>query len=186
MAFDMFLVIPRVADDPPVTETPTLNRVLATAFRNSAIISVASVEFGVSNSSAAVAASSGAESGKVQLSSLKVQRNVDLASPSLFSACASGRRFENVQLYFRHVGSGSTERTFLACEFVRAFITNIDWYAAASADQPAETLILEYAALVIAYKSANSDGSAGPVSRASWDQSANTAAVPGEMALVWQ
>lgn len=186
MAFDMFLVIPRGANDPPVIETPTINRALATAFRNSAIISVQGVEFGVSNPRAAAAASSGAESGKVQLSSLSIQRYVDVATPSLFSACASGRRFENVQLYFRHVGSGSTERTFLACEFVRAFITNISWSAAASADQPAETLILEYAALVIAYKPTNSDGSAGPISRASWDQSANTAAVPGEMALVWQ
>jgi type VI secretion system secreted protein Hcp len=125
MAIDIFLVIPENPDNPPVEGTAAADQSVAATFPNATVISVSSFELGMENSVSLGSATGGAGAGKVQFDPLIIQKAVDHASPSLFSAASSGRNFQAVQLYLR--SSGPAAQPFLAYEFRTVFITKIDW-----------------------------------------------------------
>ncbi|MGH3302194.1 MAG: Hcp family type VI secretion system effector [Streptosporangiaceae bacterium] len=182
MAIDMFLVIPQNPANPPVTGETSADPSVATAFPNATVIPVTSFELEVENATVLGSAGAGAGAGRAQFSPLTVTKLVDKTSPSLFSACASGSHFAAVQLYLRQ-SAGPSQSTFLAYEFQTVFITKIDWSGSAGDQVPAETLAMEYGALVIAYKPTTSAGTPGPVTRGGWNRVANTSDVPSTLAM---
>jgi type VI secretion system Hcp family effector len=125
MAIDIFLVIPENPANPPVDGTAAADQSVAATFPNATVISVSSFELGIENPVSLGSATGGAGAGKVQFDPLIIQKAVDHASPSLFSAASSGRNFQAVQLYLR--SSGPAAQPFLAYEFRTVLITKIDW-----------------------------------------------------------
>jgi type VI secretion system secreted protein Hcp len=182
MAVDIFLVIPQNPDNPPIEGTAIAGQSVAGAFPNATVISVSSFELAVENAASLGSGTGGAGAGKVQFDPLVVQKAVDQASPSLFSAASSGRHFQTVQLYLEQ-STGPTERPFLAYEFQTVFITKIDWSGSSGEQEAAETLTLAYGAVVIAYQQPNPDGSAGPVIQGGWNQITNTANMQNTLAI---
>ena len=180
MAIDIFLVIPRDPANPPITVAAEADPSVAAMFPDATVIPVADFELEVDNP--AEVGSAGAGAGKVELSELTVNKFVDKASPSLFSACTSGRHFTSAQLYIRQ-SAGLSASTFLAYEFQTVFITRIDWSGSTGDELPAETLTMEYAALVIAYKPTGSASSPAEVAQSGWNRITNTSDVPLALAL---
>lgn len=182
MAIDIFLVIPQNPDNPPITETTDPDPSVATAFTDAAVIPVSGFELEVDNAGEIGSGTTGAGAGKAEFSPLTINKLVDKASASLFAACASGRSFAAVQLYLRQ-SAGPDASTFLAYEFHTVIITKIDWSGSAGNEMPAETLTMEYGALVIAYKPTDPAGSTGPVTQGSWNRVTNTSDVQSTLAL---
>jgi type VI secretion system secreted protein Hcp len=182
MAIDMFLVIPQNPDNPSLTETAEADPSVAAAFPDATIIPVTGFELEVDNPAQIGSAAGGAGAGKADFSPLTVNKLVDQASASLFAACASGRQFAAVQLYLRQ-SAGPSGNIFLAYEFHTVFITKIDWSGSAGNEMPAETLTMEYGALVIAYKPTDSAGSPGQVTQDSWNRITNTSDVQSTLAV---
>jgi type VI secretion system secreted protein Hcp len=181
MAIDIFLVIPENPANPPVEGTAAADQSIAATFPNATVISVSSFELGVENSVSLGSATGGAGAGKVQFDPLIIQKAVDHASPSLFSAASSGRNFQAVQLYLR--SSGPATQPFLAYEFRAVLITKIDWSGNSGSQEAAETLTLAYGAVVVAFQQPNPDGSPGPVTQGGWNQVTNTADVQNTLAI---
>lgn len=181
MAIDIFLVIPENPANPPVEGTAAADQSMAAMFPDATVISISSFELGMETSASPGSATGGAGAGKVQFDPLIIQKGVDNASPSLFSAASSGRNFEAVQLYLR--SSGPAAHPFLAYEFRTVIITKIDWSGNSGSQDAAETLTLAYGAVVVAYQQPNPDGSAGPVAQGGWNQVTNTADVQNTLAI---
>jgi type VI secretion system secreted protein Hcp len=181
MAIDIFLVIPENPANPPVDGTAAADQSVAATFPNATVISVSSFELGIENPVSLGSATGGAGAGKVQFDPLIIQKAVDHASPSLFSAASSGRNFQAVQLYLR--SSGPAAQPFLAYEFRTVLITKIDWSGNTGSQEAAETLTLAYGAVVVAFQQPNPDGSAGPVTQGGWNQVTNTTDVQNTLAI---
>jgi type VI secretion system secreted protein Hcp len=152
------------------------------AVANATVIAITGFELGADHAVATGSATGGAGAGKADLNPLTVTKVVDQSSPSLFSACVSGTDFPKVQLYVRQ-SQGSSATTFLAYEFQTVLITKIDWSGAAGSELPSETLTLDYAALVVAYKPADSAGSPGPVIQDGWNLATNTSDVQSSLQM---
>jgi type VI secretion system secreted protein Hcp len=182
MPIEIFLVIPQDPANPVVTEATNPDPSLTAAFPNSTVIPVTGFELDVDNATAAGSATAGAGAGKVEFNPLTIHKVVDKASPSLFSACASGRHFATAQLYLRQQ-AGPSGNIFLAYEFQMVFITKIDWSGSAGDQAPTETLTMEYGALVIAFKPAGSGSSPGQVIQGGWNRVTNTSDVQSTLAL---
>jgi type VI secretion system secreted protein Hcp len=182
MAIDIFLVIPQDPANPPITEATEPAPSVAPAFPNATVIPVTGFELEVDNAMEVGSAAAGAGAGKAEFSPLTVSKLVDGASASLFGACTSGSHFAAVQLYLQQA-AGPSGSTFLAYEFQTVFITKIDWSGSAGNEVPAETLTMEYAALVIAYKPTNAAGSPGQVTQGSWNRVTNSSDVQSTLAL---
>jgi type VI secretion system secreted protein Hcp len=182
MAIEIFLVMPQNPGNPPITEAAEPDPSVATAFPNATVIPVTSFELEIDNAAEIGSAATGAGAGKADFSPLTIRRIADQASASLFRACASGTHFATVQLYLRQ-SAGPSENTFLAYEFQTVFITKIDWSGSAGDEEPAETLTLEYGALVIAYKPVSPAGSPGPVTQEGWNRVNNTSDVQSTLTL---
>jgi|SRR5215472_10892289 len=197
MAIEIFLVIPQDPSNPPIAEDAHADAAVAAAFPNATVIPVNSFALGASNPAEIAAASGGAGAGKVSLSDLTITKNVDKASPSLFSACASGRHFATAQLYLRQLagpgaggpgaggpgagGPGAT--TFLAYEFQMVFIVAISWSGSAGDGLPSEAVSLGYQRVVVAYKQQGAPGSPGPTTQSGWDVITNTSDVQSTLAI---
>lgn len=181
MAIDIFLVIPQDPANPPITEATVPAPSVAPAFPNATVIPVTGFELEVDNAME-VGSAAGAAAGKAEFSPLTVSKLVDGASASLFGACTSGSHFAAVQLYLQQSAAPGGS-TFLAYEFQTVFITKIDWSGSAGNEVPAETLTMEYAALVIAYTPTNAAGSTGQVAQAGWNRVTNSSDVQSTLAL---
>jgi type VI secretion system secreted protein Hcp len=179
MAIDMFLVIPQNPANPPITGEADADPSVATAFANATVIPVTSFELEVDNATEIGSAAAGA--GKAAFSPLTASKLVDKTSASLFSACASGSHFAAVQLYLQQPAAPSPI-TFLAYEFQTVFITKIDWSGSAGGAVPTETLAMEYAALVIAYKP-TSAATSEPVTQGGWNRVTNNSDVMSTLAM---
>lgn len=186
MASDTFLVFakPAVGTLTPITpEGETKDQTFAPL----KAIELDSFSLGVENPTTIGSASSGAGAGKAKFQSFEVTKFVDKASPSLFTACASGAHFPQVDLYIRKAGAtsptgGGTGHSYLLYTFRMVFITTVSWSGGTGQDAPTETVDFVYGALGISYYSQDTTGAlATQPEVAQWSQVNNTPTltVPG-------
>ena len=117
----------------------------------------------------------GAGAGKSQFQPVMIYKNVDVASPALFLACATGQRIKKVELKAARRNGDSGPQEYLT-------ITLTDVIVAGFNDQSAngdgsqtilESISLKYAKIEISYRKQNPDGTLGDPVKAGFDLKAN-------------
>lgn len=135
-------------------------------------IEIFSFSNGASNPSS-VAFGTGSGAGKVDLSSLSLQKQLDKASPMLFLNCCTGKHIATGTMIVREATGDTTTKPYYQYDMTEVFVDSISWGGAAGGGKPSESLSLSAKSLKISYWSQESDGSLkGPI-KAGWDVSKN-------------
>ena len=113
--------------------------------------------------------------GKVDISSLSIQKQVDNASAKLFQNCASGKHFGTGTLVVREAG-GDKPVEYYKLEMAECFIDSVSWGGSAGGGKPSESVAMSFSSLKITYFPQNEDGSQGTQQQGSWDIKKNTPA----------
>jgi len=137
-------------------------------------IEVFSFSLGASNPSS-VAYGHGSGAGKVDISSLSIQKQVDNASAKLFQNCASGKHFGTGTLVVREAG-GDKPVEYYKLEMAECFIDSISWGGSAGGGKPSESVVMSFSSMKITYFPQSEDGSQGTQQQGSWDIKKNTPA----------
>lgn len=135
-------------------------------------IEIFSFSNGASNPSS-VAFGTGSGAGKVDLSSLSLQKQLDKSSPMLFLNCCSGKHIATGSMIVREATGDTTTKIYYQYDMTEVFVDSISWGGAAGGGKPSESLTLSAKSLKISYWSQGSDGTlTGPI-QAGWDVSKN-------------
>lgn len=137
-------------------------------------IEVFSFSNGASNPSS-VAFGTGSGSGKVDLSSLSLQKQVDKASPKLFLYCCNGQHIATGKMTVREAG-GDSKVEYYVYDMQELFIDSISWGAASGGGKPSESVSMSFKQLQITYWTQNADGSQGDKVVSGWNVGTNKAA----------
>jgi type VI secretion system secreted protein Hcp len=135
-------------------------------------IEIFSFSNGASNPSS-VAFGTGSGAGKVDLSSLSLQKQLDKSSPYLFADCCSGTHVASGQMIVREATGGETTQTYFQYDMTEVFIDSISWGGAAGGGKPSESVSLSAKSLQVTYTPQNSDGSLGNKIVKGWNVSTN-------------
>lgn len=131
-------------------------------------IEVFSFSNGASNPSS-VSFGTGHGAGKVDISSLSMQKQLDKASPSLFKNCCQGTHIAKGAMIVREATGGKTTQTYYQYDMKEVFIESISWGGAAGGGKPSESLSLGFGTITITYWPQNADGTLGSKVPAGWD-----------------
>jgi type VI secretion system secreted protein Hcp len=138
-------------------------------------IEIFSFSNGASNPSS-VAFGTGSGAGKVDLSSISVQKQLDKASPFLFKNCCSGKHVAKGNMIVREAtGDEKGGKVYFQYDMTEVFIDSISWGGAAGGGKPSESLSISFKSLVVTYWPQNEDGTLGTKIPAGWDVSKNIA-----------
>jgi type VI secretion system secreted protein Hcp len=137
-------------------------------------IEVFSFSNGASNPSS-VAFGTGSGAGKVDLSSISLQKQLDMSSPYLFENCCSGSHVDTAQMIVREATGTTTTQTYFQYDMTEVFIDSISWGGAAGGGKPSESLSVSSKSLAITYWSQASDGTLTKVATKGWNQTLNAA-----------
>ncbi|HEY1756940.1 MAG TPA: type VI secretion system tube protein Hcp [Bryobacteraceae bacterium] len=159
MAVEMFLDIDGVQGESQIK-----------GFENK--IDIFSYSLGASNPTS-VATGSGSGAGKVDISSMSIQKIVDKATATLFDACCMGTHFDKGTLTVREAG-GNAPINYLVMDFTQIFIDSVSWGGAAGGGKPSESVSFSFASINITYliQTATGDSQAG--GSAFWNLQKNT------------
>lgn len=138
-------------------------------------IEIFSFSNGASNPTS-VAFGTGSGAGKVDLSSLALQKQLDKSSPKLFMSCCKGTHISTGTLIVRESTGSEDPQTYYQYDMKEVFVDSISWGGAAGGGKPSESLSLSFKSLVISYWPQESDGKLGTKISDGWDVSTNTVA----------
>ncbi len=136
-------------------------------------IEIFSFSNGASNPSS-VAFGTGSGAGKVDLSSLSLQKQLDKASPKLFLNCCNGSHIATGQMIVRESTGGDTTQTYYQYDMTEVFIDSISWGGAAGGGKPSESVSLSAKSLQITYWPQDAKGTLGNKIVAGWNVATNT------------
>jgi type VI secretion system secreted protein Hcp len=134
-------------------------------------IDIFSYSLGASNPSS-VATGTGSGAGKVSISSLSVQKVVDLSSPKLFQYCCNGKHFDEATLTVREAG-GDAPVEYMKIKMKQVFVDSVSWGGASGGGKPSESLTLSFAELVFEYSSQTKEGGVDKTVPAGWNVQTN-------------
>jgi type VI secretion system secreted protein Hcp len=157
MAFDAFLKLDNIVGGSTDEEHP-------------GEIEIDSFSFGVTQFLSAGSATGGAGAGKASLQDIHFSAPMNVSSPKLFAACASGQHFKKATLSCRKAG-GEQSQDFLKINLTDILISG---YATGSneldngfsakpgdSDLPTDQFSLNFHKIEMLYTPQNPDGSAG-------------------------
>lgn len=138
-------------------------------------IEVFSFSNGASNPSS-VAFGTGSGAGKVDLSSLSIQKQLDKASPFMFSNCCAGTHVATGNLIVREAtGDIKGGKIYFQYDMTEVFIDSISWGGAAGGGKPSESVSMSFKSIMVTYWPQNADGTLGSQIPKGWDVSKNAA-----------
>ncbi len=137
------------------------------------LIEIFSFSNGASNPSS-VAFGTGSGAGKVDLSSLSLQKQLDVSSPKLFLNCCAGNHIATGQMIVRESTGGDTTQTYYIYDMTEVFVDSISWGGAASGGKPSESLSLSAKSLQITYYPQDATGKLGNKIVAGWNVTTNS------------
>jgi type VI secretion system secreted protein Hcp len=137
-------------------------------------IEIFSFSMGASNPST-VSSGTGSGAGKVDISSMNIQKTVDMASAKLFLKCCSGTHFDTATLTAREAG-GDSPVEYWTMSFKEVYIDNVSWGGAAGGGKPTETISFSFKEVKITYWSQAAQGTKGEKAEGGWNVSTNAAA----------
>lgn len=161
MAVEIFLKIPDVEGE-------------AQAKGHEKEIELFSYRLGASNPSS-VPTGGGSGAGKVDITSMVVEKQVDLASAKLFLQCCKGKHFDEATLTVREAG-GDNPVEYWVMKMKQVFIDGVSWGATSGSGKPAETVTLSFAECKFTYWSQNDKGAKDQKAEAGWNVKTNAAA----------
>lgn len=138
-------------------------------------IEIFSFSNGASNPTS-VAFGTGSGAGKVDISSISLQKQLDKASPLLFQNCCQGTHVDKGSMIVREATGTTTTQIYYQYDMTEVFVDSISWGGAAGGGKPSESLSVSAKSLTITYWPQNSDGSLGTKIPFGWDVSKNTKA----------
>jgi type VI secretion system secreted protein Hcp len=136
-------------------------------------IEIFSFSNGASNPSS-VAFGTGSGAGKVDLSSLSLQKQLDKSSPKLFLNCCNGTHIANGQMVVRESSGSDTTQTYFQYDMTEVFIDSISWGGAANGGKPSESLSVSCKSLQVTYTPQSTDGSLGSKIVTGWNVTTNS------------
>ena len=137
-------------------------------------IEIFSFSNGASNPSS-VAFGTGSGAGKVDISSISLQKQLDIASPYLFENCCNGTHASTGSMIVREATGSTTTQIYYQYDMQEVFIDSISWGGAAGGGKPSESLSVSCKVLSVTYWPQNSDGSLGSKIVKGWNQTTNAA-----------
>ncbi len=137
-------------------------------------IEIFSFSNGASNPSS-VSFGTGSGAGKVDLSSISFQKQLDIASPYLFANCCSGAHVDTGCMIVRESTGATTTQVYFQYDLTEVFIDSISWGGAAGGGKPSESLSVSAKSIMVTYTPQNSDGSLGTQIPKGWNQTTNSA-----------
>ncbi len=137
-------------------------------------IEIFSFSNGASNPSS-VAFGTGSGAGKVDLSSISFQKQLDISSPYLFANCCAGTHTDTGTMIVREATGGTTTQVYFQYDLTEVFIDSISWGGAAGGGKPSESLSVSAKSIVVTYAPQNSDGSLGAKIPKGWNAATNAA-----------
>jgi type VI secretion system secreted protein Hcp len=137
-------------------------------------IELHSFSMGASNPSG-VSAGTGSGAGKVDISSLNLQKSVDLASAKLFQQCCSGKHFDDATIVCREAG-GDSPVDYWTIKLKQVFVDNISWGASSGGGKPSETVSISFAEIKFEYYSQDEKGAKKDKVAGGWNTKQNAAA----------
>jgi type VI secretion system secreted protein Hcp len=146
MAIAMYLNIPGVTGE-----------CQATGFTN--WIDISSYSVGASNPTT-VGTGTGSGAGKVDISSVSIQKSIDLATPSLFLNCCSGNHYATAEIQVLEAG-GAAPVAFLVIDFTQVFIDSISWGGSSGGGKPSESVSFSFASIQFTYTPQLATGGGG-------------------------
>jgi type VI secretion system secreted protein Hcp len=133
---------------------------------------VLAYSWGVSNSGSTQSGSGGG-TGKANFQDLSFTKFVDGISPSLFVACASGRRIENVVLKGTRRGSGNTLQEYLTMKLTDVIVSSISMGGPVGGARQTENITLNFSRVELTVRKLNPDGTLGAPVTTSWNLATN-------------
>jgi len=137
-------------------------------------IDVMSVSMGASNPSG-VGSGSGSGAGKVDISSISLQKSVDLASAKLFQQCCAGKHFDDATIVFREAG-GDSPVEYWTIKLKEVYIDSISWGASSGGGKPTESVSISFAQITFEYYSQDDKGAKKDKVSGGWSVKQNAAA----------
>ncbi len=138
-------------------------------------IEIFSFSNGASNPTS-VAFGTGSGAGKVDLSALSLQKQLDASSPKLFQNCCQGTHIAKGYMFVREATGGDTTEIYYQYDMTEVFVDSISWGGAAGGGKPSESLSLSAKSLTVTYWPQDSTGKLGTKIPFGWDVSKNTKA----------
>ena len=137
-------------------------------------IEIMSFAVGASNPSD-IASGGGAGAGKVDISSLTLQKQVDMSSVKLFTNCCKGTHFDNAVLTVREAG-GDSPLEYYVINLKQVFIDNMSWGGATGAGKPTESVSVSFAEFKMTYRQQSKTGGEEKKDELGWNLKTNAAA----------
>ena len=137
-------------------------------------IEIASFSVGASNPSD-IAHGGGAGAGKVDISSLTLQKQVDMSSVKLFTNCCKGTHFDEGTLTVREAG-GDTPLEYYIISLKQVFIDSMSWGGSTGAGKPTESVAISFAEFKMKYTMQSKTGGADQKDELGWNIKTNAAA----------
>lgn len=137
-------------------------------------IEIFSFSLGASNPSS-VSSGTGSGAGKVDISSISIQKTVDIASSKLFLKCCSGTHFDTATVTAREAG-GDAPVEYWTMEFKQVYIDTISWGGSSGGGKPSESLSLSFGEVKITYWSQSEKGAKDQKAEGGWNVRTNAAA----------
>lgn len=138
-------------------------------------IEVFSFSNGASNPSS-VSFGTGSGAGKVDLSSISLQKQLDKASPKLFLACCKGDHIATGTMIVRESTGSDNPQIYYQYDMKQVFVDSISWGGAAGGGKPSESVSLSFKQIEITYWPQNADGTLGDKIPVGWDVTKNAVA----------
>ncbi len=133
-------------------------------------IDVLAWSWGASNSGSAHVGG-GAGAGKVNVQDLSFTKYIDVSSPDLFLACASGQHYDSAILTVRK--AGTTPLEYLKITMTEVMITSVSTGGSGGEDRLTENVTLNFAKVQIDYEEQTATGAPGATPSAGWDIAQN-------------
>jgi type VI secretion system secreted protein Hcp len=114
--------------------------------------------------------------GKITFAPLHITRNPDSVSPILFDMCASGTKFQHVDLLHVRYGGGTSGSPNIYSGYGLDTVTIQSISYSSGGEVPQETVILEYEVLSVGYAKQDPAGKVGPFVIKTWNQVKNARA----------
>ena len=134
-------------------------------------IDVLSWSWGVTNLSSEIAGKAGRAAGKAKSSDLNFSHRIDLASPSLIKACASGRHLKEAVVTVQK--AGPERQQFLVIKLYDVIVKSVETGVDALEDSMTENVALSFSRMEFVYNEQNSDGTPGSSNKIFWDIKSN-------------
>lgn len=132
--------------------------------------------FGLSaQNPSSVSSGSGSGAGKMNISSMNLQKSVDLSSAKLFQQCCAGKHFNEATIVCREAG-GDTPVEYWTIKLKQVFIDNISWGASSGGGKPSESVHISFAEIKFDYFSQDEKGAKKDKVSGGWNVKTNAAA----------